>query len=312
MISNGTPGYTLVGAEDVDGNGSPDLIYTNNSTGQISVNYFNGVTYTSSAWLDSTSMIGWQVVVPDKGPVAPQTAFPTSKVLLYRGTGVAQDEADVWANLLSADGISYDQANESGANGLVDIQKLANNPAGMASRYQLLIVPGGNSITIGNNLSTTTTANIRTAVSTNGLRYLGICAGMFFADGTNNGQENNLNLTGGNYIEYSDFYPDYFSGVVHEPMTITFHNNPYSPFQFTWWQSPKIDWPGAGVIGSYPNGMGAIVYSWVGKGYVVLSGPHPDAPASWRTGDTYATPIDEDWAYATHLAEIAYNATGGP
>jgi len=42
--------------------------------------------------------------------------------------------------------------------------------------YKLLIVPGGNSITIGNNLKPGTTANIRNAVTKDGLHYLGICA----------------------------------------------------------------------------------------------------------------------------------------
>ena len=37
--------------------------------------------------------------------------------------------------------------------------------------YKLLIIPGGNSITIGNNLKSSTTTNIRDAVTTDGLHF---------------------------------------------------------------------------------------------------------------------------------------------
>lgn len=59
--------------------------------------------------------------------------------------------------------------------------------------YRLLIVPGGNFVNIGNSLTSSTTANVRNAVQ-NGLNYLGICAGGFFAG---NSPYNGLNLTSG-------------------------------------------------------------------------------------------------------------------
>ena len=59
--------------------------------------------------------------------------------------------------------------------------------------FRLLIVPGGNFIDIGNSVTSTTTANIRSAVR-NGLSYLGICARAFFAG---NSPYNGLNLTSG-------------------------------------------------------------------------------------------------------------------
>ena len=58
-------------------------------------------------------------------------------------------------------------------------------------QYRLLIVPGGNFIDIGNSLTPGTSANLRSAVH-NGLNYLGICAGAFFAG---NSGFNGLNLT---------------------------------------------------------------------------------------------------------------------
>jgi glutamine amidotransferase-like uncharacterized protein len=55
----------------------------------------------------------------------------------------------------------------------------------------LLIVPGGSFINIGNGLTPGATANILNAVQ-DGLNYLGVCAGAFFAG---NYPSNGLNLT---------------------------------------------------------------------------------------------------------------------
>ena len=62
-------------------------------------------------------------------------------------------------------------------------------------RYRLLIVPGGNFVGIGNSLTPSTTANIRSGVQ-NGLNYLGICAGAFLA-GSFPQPYRSLNLTSG-------------------------------------------------------------------------------------------------------------------
>jgi glutamine amidotransferase-like uncharacterized protein len=61
-------------------------------------------------------------------------------------------------------------------------------------RYRLLIVPGGNFIQIGNGLTSAATGKIRNAVR-DGLNYLGICAGAFFASAFPG--YNGLNLTSG-------------------------------------------------------------------------------------------------------------------
>jgi hypothetical protein len=46
-----TSGWSVVGAADFDGNGTPDLVYFNSSTGQADVNYYGGT--------DGGTVIGW-------------------------------------------------------------------------------------------------------------------------------------------------------------------------------------------------------------------------------------------------------------
>ena len=38
----GIPGWTVVGVSDFNGDGVPDLVWQNNSTAQVTVNYYGG------------------------------------------------------------------------------------------------------------------------------------------------------------------------------------------------------------------------------------------------------------------------------
>jgi hypothetical protein len=63
----GNSGWTLVGANDFDGNGVPDLVWQNDVTAQVTVNYYGGpggATLTGWNWLNATKNTGWRVIVP--------------------------------------------------------------------------------------------------------------------------------------------------------------------------------------------------------------------------------------------------------
>ena len=62
------------------------------------------------------------------------------------------------------------------------------------------------------------------------------------------------------------------------------------------------------MVAKYPDGMPAVVQGKVGKGWMVLTGVHPEAPESWRRGMSFATPASVDQAYAATLIEAALNA----
>ena len=170
----------------------------------------------------------------------------------------------------------------------------------MASR--LLIVPGGDFIAIGNSLTPGTTVNIHNAVQ-GGLNYLGICAGGFLAG---HASYNSLNLTSG--VRF-DFYAAENRGIRKAAVAIAGVGTP--PLDHYWEDGPQFSGWGA-VVGKYPDGTPAIVEGASGKGWVILSGVHPEAPEHWRRGMTFTTPASVDNAYAGTLIEAALHRTWLP
>jgi len=65
LRTNPGAGWSVVGVADMNGDGVPDLIWQNSSTGQVNVNYYGGAgeaTLTSSAILRTNPGAGWSVV----------------------------------------------------------------------------------------------------------------------------------------------------------------------------------------------------------------------------------------------------------
>jgi uncharacterized repeat protein (TIGR03803 family) len=61
----GTAGWSVVGAGDFDGNGVPDLVWQETSTGQLTVNYYggpNGAVFMGWNWLNMAQTPGWLVI----------------------------------------------------------------------------------------------------------------------------------------------------------------------------------------------------------------------------------------------------------
>jgi glutamine amidotransferase-like uncharacterized protein len=61
------------------------------------------------------------------------------------------------------------------------------------------------------------------------------------------------------------------------------------------------------VVARYPDQTPAIVEGAFGDGWLILSGVHPEAPASWRRGMSFQTSADADNAYAAALIRAALN-----
>jgi hypothetical protein len=52
--------------------------------------------------------------------------------------------------------------------------------------------------------------------------------------------------------------------------------------RLVWWGGPWTpEWKG-GVVARYASGEPAISQKMAGKGLVIIAGPHPEAPQSWR------------------------------
>jgi len=164
-------------------------------------------------------------------------------------------------------------------------------------QYRLLIVPGGNFIQLGNGLTPQTAAGIRNAIR-NGMNYLGICAGAFFAG---NSPWNGLNLTSG--VRFG-FYSLEARGVRKAAVPIT--TAAAETLDQYWEDGPQLTGWGDPVA-TYPDGTPAVVESSFGNGWVILTGIHPEAPETWRRGLKFRTPASVDNSYAASLIRAAMN-----
>jgi glutamine amidotransferase-like uncharacterized protein len=71
-----------------------------------------------------------------------------------------------------------------------------------------------------------------------------------------------------------------------------------------WEDGPQFSGWGA-AIARYPDGSPAAVEGRFGKGRIILTGVHAEAPESWRGGLRFRTTARADHAYAAQLVRAA-------
>jgi len=236
-----------------------------------------------------------------------KTPLATSGILLFIGTGTTSGDRAALENVITSNlTFDYDTVNSA----CLDAMSVANMVA-----YKLLIIPGGNSITIGNNISSTTTAHIKTAVRTYGLHYLGVCAGAFLVSYAGGTSYNDINLLNGIWF---DLFTDSSCGTNATKLcTETLSLPDGSTIVVYWEDGPQLTTQGGTwgtVVAKYPNGQPAIIQGFAGHGWTLLQGVHPEAPRSWGCGtgctcDFGTTTQAEDFAYSATLISAALNGT---
>jgi glutamine amidotransferase-like uncharacterized protein len=214
-------------------------------------------------------------------------------ILLFNGTGTSPGDVAAIETILKNNELNFSTMDSSQLNKMSESQ---------IRRYRLLIIPGGNFVDIGNSLTSNTSANIRNAVQ-NGLNYLGICAGAFFAG---NSPYNGLNLTSG--VRFT-FYAAEDRGVRKAAVPISIVGA--RTLDHYWEDGPQLTGWGT-VVGKYPDETPAVVEGTSGDGWVILVGVHPEAPESWRRGLTFTTPASLNNAYAVTLIQAGLNRTSLP
>lgn len=224
------------------------------------------------------------------GPPASTTVPP---ILLFSGRGTSPNDVAAIERILSDKHFSYATADSAQLNAMSPQQLRA---------HRLLIIPGGNYVAIGENLTPTATANIRAAVN-DGLSYLGICAGALLAG---DAKSNSLNLTSG--VRF-DFYSLVNQNIHKAAVAVTDADG--TTLDHYWEDGPQLSGWGD-VVARYPDGTPAIVEGDRGMGRVILCGVHPEAPDNWRTGLTFATPTSASHAYASRLIDAALYRTQLP
>jgi len=218
---------------------------------------------------------------------------PDASILLFNGTGTSPNDVAAIAKILKAKGFEYTTANSTQLNRMSESQLMA---------YRLFIVPGGNYITMGNNLTPETTQRIQNAVE-RGVNYLGICAGGLLAG---KAKSNSFNLTSG--VNF-DFYEAVNRGIHKAAVPIACVDTPL--IEHYWENGPEFTGWGL-VVGKYPDGTPAIVEGKLGRGSVILCGVHPEAPESWRRGMTFSTPTSAANDYTGTLIDAALHGTQLP
>lgn len=222
---------------------------------------------------------------PDTGPVAP--------ILLFSGIGASVNDVRAIEAILKQRHLEYVKADSERLNGMSTSQLTA---------HQLLIVPGGNYITMGNGLTPGAAGRVHDAVQ-GGLNYLGICAGGLLAGKAGS---NSFDLASG--VRFG-FYAAVNQGSHKAPVTIA--GADAVAIEHYWEDGPEFTGWGD-VVGKYPDGTPGIVEGMSGKGWVILCGVHPEAPENWRKGMTFTTTANSANAYAGTLVEAALRRTPLP
>jgi hypothetical protein len=227
-------------------------------------------------------------------PVLPPAIKSAEPVLLYVGNGTTSADVAAIEAILKSLPLGYTTADQNQLDAMTEPE---------LGGYKLIIVPGGNSITIGESLSTGVPGMIHNAVTQYGLHYLGVCAGAFFGGSSD---YNGVNLTGG--VPFN-FYMDESKGIHIEPVVITLTDG--NTLDAYWQDGPELSGWG-NVVAKYPDGTAAITEGTVGNGFVVFTGVHLEAPAGWRAGLNFTTPVSVDVAYAGTVVQAALNGTPLP
>lgn len=250
----------------------------------------------NAVWAFALAIAVTGLVTPKFAMAKPIAA---SGILLFNGTGTSDDVAALESVITNNLKLDYDTVNSS---------QLDNMTQAQLAAYKLLIIPGGNSITIGKYISATATTNIKNAVRENGLHYLGVCAGAFLASYAGTSGYNDIDLLDGIWFDMFEDDPcDPAAELLSRP-------NSQSSLDVYWQDGPQLTTQGGSwgtIVAEFPNGQPAIIQGFAGNGWTLLQGVHPEAPASWRssTCNTFSTSLSTDLAYSATLISAALNGT---
>jgi hypothetical protein len=216
-------------------------------------------------------------------PQVANSAYKTD-ALIYDGDYAAFGDADAIANILESHGRTYQRVNSS------DLAKMSIDDLDDSG---LIVWPGGYAGKMSNTMSTQSRANLKRAVNERGIGFVGFCAGAFIAVSPD--------TSWGFALKEAETLPYYHLEDEGIPIAMT-------PVQFAdgserdlvWWGGPYTpEYPG-GVIARYKDTLQpAISQSWAGNGLMVIAGPHPEAPESWRAdhGLSDSDGLDQDIAW---------------
>jgi hypothetical protein len=199
-------------------------------------------------------------------PVLTTTRAWTTDAMVFSGSGTWSSEVASIEALLTANGLTYKDTSSA------ELDAMTTADLG---NFGLLIFPGGEGSTEAEGVSTQTHANLRYAVQTLGVSYLGFCAGSFVAVAPAPAAGADVTYGFGvvNGPVPNEWIPTDNPNASYEMQLETFADG--TSVDLLWYGGPIT--PNTGVIAKYPTGDPAISEMWSGAGFVVLSGVHPTA-----------------------------------
>lgn len=205
---------------------------------------------------------------PTSGTTGGPTSTPvrnfTTDVMVFTGSGTWSTEIADAETLLTSHGASYQEVTSSQLDAMTTTD-LAN--------FAVLFFPGGEGGTEAESVSATTHANLRTAVQSLGVSYVGFCAGAFIAVAPAPAAGGDVSYGFG--IVDGPILNEYAgpgTNADYEQTLDTFANG--TTQNILWYGGPIT--PNSGVIAKYPTGDPAISEMWSGNGLVLIAGLHPD------------------------------------
>ena len=216
-------------------------------------------------------------------------------VLIFNGTGTSESDANSFVSIIGKKGLSYKVVNSDDLNAM-SVQDL--------SAYGVIVWPGGHANRMTNSLTLATRRNIQSAVRDAGVSFAGFCAGAWMGVGDDIPLAGELDigfalLPGKLLLEY---FPDGKEPTAAMVMT-TFGDG--SKRDLVWYGGPITPNIPGGVVAKYPDGSPEITQAFSGKGFVILTGTHPEAPQGWRDGNGITDSDGLDYELAGKLVTAA-------
>ena len=168
----------------------------------------------------------------------------------------------------------------------------------------MIVWPGGYAKVMSQSLIRATRERIRQAVTERGVGLVGFCAGAFITGSYESGAWG-LGLIPVDF----DYYQLEYQGVEADTIDVTLADR--ISRSLLWYRGPGLDGFGS-VVARHPDGSPALAKGWVGKGFVFISGPHPEGPQSWRDSFGLTDPDGLDFELDGRIFDATLNQAPMP